>query len=112
MEDGKFVVVYARVSTESQDCEMQIEALEKKLDEETLEVKVLKDNHSGRKMDAPNLIKLSNWVETGKVARIYVYSWDRLGRNMLLGCEFIKMCLENGTNVISLLENSDLRTNE
>ena len=94
---------YARVSTKSQNLEMQIKALKKYGVDEIYEEKV-----STRSKKRSELKKLINKLRTGDT--LVVYKLDRLGRTVKQLLQLAEEFKEEGINFVSIKENFDTST--
>ena len=90
---------YARVSTETQNIDMQIEALNKEGCEAIYHEK--KSAFSIR----PELDNAMKSLRTGDT--LCVWTFDRLGRNMLEVISHVKYIHDKGANVYSILHKTD-----
>ena len=100
---GKMKFGYARVSTKSQNLEMQIKALKKYGVDEIYEEKV-----STRSKKRSELKKLINKLRTGDT--LVVYKLDRLGRTVKQLLQLAEEFKEEGINFVSIKENFDTST--
>jgi len=97
------IIGYARVSTEEQKTDMQIDDLKK-----AGCVKIFEEKQSGRKNDRPELQKCLNFVREGDV--LVVWKLDRLGRSLSHLVQTVKNLGEKGVMFMSLKENIDTST--
>lgn len=94
---------YARVSTQSQDLERQLDILLKY----SCDV-ILKEKVSGVKSNRPELLKLKSKVRPGDT--VVVESWSRLGRSTKDLIELVEFFKVNHVKIISDKENLDTDT--
>lgn len=94
---------YARVSTQSQDLERQLDILLKY----SCDV-ILKEKVSGVKSNRPELLKLKSNVQPGDT--VVVESWSRLGRSTKDLIELVEFFKVNHVKIISDKENLDTDT--
>lgn len=96
---------YARVSTVSQELEVQLQSLER----EGATV-IYKEKFTGTKTDRPQLNELLSILEEGD--KLVVTKLDRLARNTKEGIEIIERLFEKGVKVhvlnVGLLENTTM----
>lgn len=96
---------YARVSTVSQELDVQIQALEN----EGATV-IYKEKFTGTKTDRPQLNELMERLQEGD--KLVVTKLDRLARNTKEGIEIIERLFEKGVKVhvlnVGLLENTTM----
>ena len=91
---------YARVSTEDQNLDMQIDALkEAKCDH------IYEEKMSGKINDRPALEKALNFMRKGDT--LVVWKLDRLGRSLRHLIEVINDLMDDGMYFMSLQENID-----
>lgn len=94
---------YARVSTESQELEVQLQTLK----EEGC-VKIYSENFTGTKTDRPKLKELRSILKEGDT--LVVTKLDRLARSMTQGSDLVKDLLEKGIKVnilnIGMMDNT------
>jgi DNA invertase Pin-like site-specific DNA recombinase len=109
---AEFDVSYKRVSTEYQYVDAQNKEVDALTARATRKVVPLEEVVSGSKMLGEKLEQLRGWVRSGKVGRIYVYAWDRLGRSLLEGLKFVKLCIEHDVEIVSYREPYDVRRPE
>ncbi|WP_336719020.1 recombinase family protein [Chryseobacterium mucoviscidosis] len=93
-------VGYARVSTNEQNLELQIEALKK-----VGISKIFEDKISGVKSEKPNLTKLLEFIR--KDDTLVVWRLDRLGRSTIGLIQLVNELSEKGIHFKSLSENID-----
>jgi DNA invertase Pin-like site-specific DNA recombinase len=93
---------YARVSTEAQNIEMQIQALEKEGCETVYQEK---KSAFDKRPEFDNAIKS---LRTGDT--LCVWAFDRLGRNMLEVMANVKEIHDKGANVYSIVHKTDTDT--
>lgn len=96
---------YARVSTVSQELEVQLQALESEG-----AIVIFKEKFTGTKADRPQLNELLSKLEEGD--KLVVTKLDRLARNTKEGIEIIERLFEKGVKVhvlnVGLLENTTM----
>lgn len=91
---------YARVSTDDQSLNMQIDALEKYgVDQIFLE------KESGKKKSRPQLEEMMKQLRPGD--SVVIYKLDRIGRNRKHLFELVDYFKENGINFISIQDKID-----
>ena len=91
---------YARVSTEDQNLDMQIDALKEAKCDHIYEEKI-----SGKVNDRPALDKALNFMRKGDT--LVVWKLDRLGRSLRHLIEVINDLMDDGMYFMSLQENID-----
>ncbi len=91
---------YARVSTQDQNLDLQIDALQKEGC-----VKIFSDKVSGVKSQKPEFEKLLEYARSGDT--IVVYKLDRLGRSVKGLIELMEMLKAKSINLKSLSESID-----
>lgn len=97
---------YARVSTQQQSLERQIDALtEAGIDPD----RIYTDKMSGARDDRPGLEALLNYVREGDT--VVVSSLDRLGRSLSGIVRTVETLRDRGVNLRSLKESIDTTTN-
>jgi len=74
------IAIYVRVSSKTQDQRSQIRDLEKWATTQDSEIVWYRDRFTGRTMDRPAWNKLVWAIESGKVAQVVCWRFDRLGR--------------------------------
>jgi len=94
---------YARVSTQEQNLEMQLDALAKSDCEKIFEEKV-----SGTKADRPELALMRTILRKGDI--VYIYKLDRLGRSLKHLLELASDFEKNGVGLVSLNDHIDTTT--
>lgn len=94
---------YARVSTQSQELERQLDILQKY----PCDI-ILKEKVSGIKANRPELLKLKKRVRPG--ATVIVESWSRLGRSTKDLIELVEFFKRKNVKIISDKENLDTNT--
>jgi DNA invertase Pin-like site-specific DNA recombinase len=95
---------YARVSTDDQSLDVQVEKLEKFGCD-----LIMQEKASGKSMDGRDELKLILRV-IGKGDLIVVTRTDRLGRDMLDQCMTVKLVEEKGAGIFAIDESIDTRT--
>ncbi|MFD0827085.1 recombinase family protein [Neobacillus sp. M.A.Huq-85] len=94
---------YARVSTDDQSLDLQLDALNKYgVDEMFIE------KESGKKKDRPQLERLLDKLREGDT--VVVYKLDRIGRNRAHLFQLIESFKENGINFVSIRDQIDTTT--
>lgn len=94
---------YARVSTQDQSLDLQLDALEKAGCE-----KVYQEKMSGMKDDRPQLHDLLKYAREGDV--LVVYKLDRLGRSTKRLIELSDELQERGVELVSIRDSIDTTT--
>ena len=94
---------YARVSTQDQNLEMQLDALGKAGCE-----KVFQEKASGMKSDRPQLAAMQQVLREGDV--IYIYKLDRLGRSLNHLLELTSDFEKRGIGLVSINDHIDTTT--
>ncbi|WP_439555571.1 recombinase family protein [Dyadobacter sp.] len=94
---------YARVSTQDQNLEMQLDALQKAGCE-----KVFQEKASGIKSDRPQLAAMHQILREGDV--IYIYKLDRLGRSLKHLLEMTSDLEKRGIGLVSINDHIDTTT--
>lgn len=94
---------YARVSTQDQNLEMQLDALGKAGCE-----KVFQEKASGIKSDRPQLAAMQQILREGDV--IYIYKLDRLGRSLKHLLEMTSDFEKRGIGLVSINDHIDTTT--
>jgi len=94
---------YARVSTQEQQLDRQIDALKVAGCEE-----ILTEKMSGTRADRPALIRLKDKIRGGDT--VIVESWSRLGRSTKDLIEQVEWFEDHDVQLISLKENFDTST--
>ncbi len=98
-----YIFGYARVSTESQNLDRQLDALEKYGVE-----MIYNEKMTGTKKDRPELSKMLDRVTDGDT--VVVESLSRLGRSTKDLIELMELFQSKGVHLVSLKENVDTST--
>lgn len=94
---------YARVSTQGQQVDLQLDALEKAGCE-----LIFRETVSGAKADRPELAKLRAMLRQGDI--VCIYKLDRLGRSMKHLLELVDEFQQKGVGLVSLTDSIDSST--
>lgn len=94
---------YARVSTQEQNLDRQIDMLKELGCDE-----ILTEKASGTKKERPELARLKDKLRPGDL--VYIESWSRLGRSTKDLLEQVDWFEEHGIQLVSLKENFDTST--
>ncbi len=94
---------YARVSTQDQNLEMQLDALTKAGCQQ-----VFQEKASGIKSDRPQLAAMQQILREGDV--IYIYKLDRLGRSLKHLLEMTSNFEKRGIGLVSINDHIDTTT--
>jgi DNA invertase Pin-like site-specific DNA recombinase len=94
---------YARVSTQDQNLEMQLDALNKAGCEQ-----IFQEKASGVKSERPELLAMQHILRKGDV--IYIYKLDRLGRSLKHLLELTSGFEKRGVGLVSLNDHIDTTT--
>ena len=97
------IMGYARVSTDGQNLNSQLEALEKAGAE-----KIFQEKITGSKKDRPELSKMLEQLRSGDT--VIVYSLSRIGRSLKNLIELMEVFKEKEVNFISITEGIDTST--
>lgn len=92
------VVIYARVSTNSQDYKRQTEELKDYSNKMNYEVvSVFEEKISGGKTneERPQLVKMINFIKSNKIDKVLCWELSRLGRNTIEVLKTIQLLNEN-----------------
>jgi DNA invertase Pin-like site-specific DNA recombinase len=101
------VALYARVSTEEQNAELQIQALQRKAKSEGWNFDMFEEKESSRKT-RPIKYELYQQLLDKKYDAIVVWKIDRWARSMDELVREVKTLFERGINFISLTDHIDL----
>lgn len=93
------LIGYARVSTQDQNLDLQIDALKK---EGVLEENIYKDKLSGSKKDRPGLTSCLKTLKPGDT--LVVWKLDRLERSMQDFIQIVQDLEEKGVRLKSIVE--------
>ena len=94
---------YARVSTQDQNLEMQLDALNKAGCEQ-----IFQEKASGVKSERPELLAMQQILRKGDI--VYIYKLDRLGRSLKHLLELTSNFEKQGVGLISLNDHIDTTT--
>ncbi len=99
----KIVFGYARVSTEDQKLELQIDALQKfGVD------KIFEEKQSGKSKDRPNLQEMLLQLRKGD--KVVIYKLDRISRSTKHLIELVELFDEKEVDFVSVHDNIDTST--
>lgn len=105
------VVIYSRVSTNSQDYKRQTEELlefSKNMNYEVLNIFEEKISGGKTNEERPELMKMINYIKSNKIDKVLCWELSRLGRNTI---EFLKTIQLLNENCISLyIKNHNIET--
>lgn len=106
---------YVRVSTADQDPQLQLDAIRRwaeanSVSSTTLAVNLFTDHASGKDMDRPAWVKLAGRLRAGQYDTLVVWKLDRLGRTTLGLLQLWEKLEALGVRFVSLTENLDLGT--
>lgn len=102
--------IYIRVSSKSQKEESQLPDCERWAAAQTDPVAWYRDQFTGTQMDRPGFTKLLSDVRSGKITRIVVWRFDRLGRTALGLHQLLAELRSLKTGFVSLRDGFDLGT--
>lgn len=97
------IVGYARVSTQDQNLQLQIDALQNAGCFEIFEEKI-----TGTKKDRPALNEMLKMLRAGD--RVVVYKFDRISRSTKHLIELVELFEEKGVEFVSVQDNIDTST--
>ena len=98
-------IKYARVSTQDQNLEMQLDALSKVGCEQ-----IFQEKASGAKSEQPELSAMQQILRKGDV--VYIYKLDRIGRSLKHLLELTSNFEKQGVGLISLNDHIDTTTTQ
>lgn len=104
------VAIYARVSTEDQSLEQQIEPCIKRCEIEGNEYTIFQEKISGAKQTRPQLDLMLQAMRKREVNAVMVYKLDRLGRSTQHLLQILQELDNKGVPFISLSESFDTST--
>ena len=108
---SKRVTIYARVSTQDQSPENQVNQLKKYADNRDLNViKVYQEKASGKSTNRPQFQKLIDDVRKRKTDAVLVWKLDRLARSTRELLNRLEEFRELGVELLSYTENIDTTT--
>jgi len=96
---------YARVSTQDQNLDLQIDALMKEGCEER---HIYKEKASGSKADRPELAKVLAYLQTGDT--LVIWKLDRLGRSLRHLIDIVEDMKARGVELISIQDSVNTAT--
>lgn len=103
MTNKGMLIGYARVSTEQQNLEMQIDALEKYGC-----WKIFEEKKSGKTKERPQLQEMLSMLRPGDT--VVIYKLDRISRSLRHLLELSDFFEKNKINLVSISENIDTST--
>lgn len=116
----KKIVIYIRISTRERAINgygldaQETKAIEYiKLYENYDESKIIiikDDGYSAKNMNRPGMKRLTKMIQDNEVESIIIYKLDRLSRNVINVYEFIKMVMDHGCNLISVVDQIDIKS--
>lgn len=107
---GRYVAVYARVSTTGQDTKSQEPDLKRWAAAQADPVRWYTDKATGKNMDRPGWLKLQAAMRQGRVKAVVVWRVDRLGRTAKGLTALFDELQERKVNLVSLRDGLDLST--
>ncbi len=103
-------LIYVRVSTDDQNCDLQRAACEKYCVDRGISseyTEVIEDKISGAKTSRTGFDKLMTEVRSGKVSRVICYKMDRLGRSLPHLAMVIEEFKANGVAFVAVSQSID-----
>lgn len=101
-------LIYVRVSTDDQNCDLQRDACIRYCTDRGLTYEVIEDKISGAKTSRTGFDKLMTEVRTGsKVSRVICYKMDRLGRSLPHLAMVIEEFKANGVAFVAVSQSID-----
>lgn len=104
------VAIYARVSTQDQQLDQQIEPLIKYCTDKNLDYFVFKEVISGAKDTRPELDRMMQRIRQKEFGAVIVWKLDRLGRSTLHLVQLIEEFKNKGVQFIALTQGVDTLT--
>lgn len=98
------LIGYARVSTEDQSLDMQLDALEQRGC-----IRVFAEKQSGKTKDRPQLEAMLEYLRDGEDT-VVIYKLDRLGRSMKDLLEITETLASRGIGLVSIRDGIDMTT--
>ena len=104
------VALYARVSTDDQNCEMQLHELRDMAERRgwTVFHEYVDQGHSGAKTSRPALDEMLKAMHRGRFGILAVWRFDRLARSLSQLLNILEECRKNRMELVSLSDNLDL----
>jgi DNA invertase Pin-like site-specific DNA recombinase len=106
----KYIAIYARVSSRSQDTAGQEPDLKRWAEGQDRPIAWYRDKFTGTSMDRPGWNKLTKAVQEDKVSAIVVWRLDRLGRTAKGLTALFDDLRDRKVNLVSLRDGLDLAT--
>lgn len=103
-------ILYVRVSTDDQNCGLQLDACHKYCFDRGLDYVLIEDKISGGKTSRPGFDKLMAQVRAGIVQRVICYKLDRLGRSLTHLAMVIEEFKANSTALVAVSQGLDTST--
>ena len=110
MKNGKHTALYVRVSTAGQDHASQLPDLERWAEASGETVKWYRDKFTGRTMDRPQMTRMLDDLNAGKLTRIVVWRLDRLGRTARGLCQLFDDLRERRVDLVSIKDGFSLES--
>lgn len=106
------VVIYARVSTDTQELEQQIESCRRFCEMKGYEIiEIVSEVGSGKDFfNRPKFMEMLSKLREGKYEGIVCFRFDRLGRNIRECITFFEEMETKGIQIFSISENIDTTT--
>src|SRR3990167_4594803 len=101
------VAIYARVSTEKQELQQQIESCKRFCEYKEFPYVLFSDVGSGKTMQRPQFLDMLNRLRAREFEGIVLFRFDRLGRNAREVVTLFEEFESKGISVFSLNENID-----
>jgi DNA invertase Pin-like site-specific DNA recombinase len=96
--------VYARVSTDRQSHERQIQECLEFIDNdaERESAEVFADIESGAQPRREGVDQLVRGIEDGEITKVVTWEFSRIARDLTFGIEFIDLCIENSVEIVTV----------
>ena len=104
------IAIYARVSTEDQTLEQQIEPCVRRCEAEQWKYEVYHEKASGSKETRPQLDLMLQAIRKREFDGVLVYKLDRLGRSLKHLLQILEELKNKGVSFISISEGFDTST--
>jgi DNA invertase Pin-like site-specific DNA recombinase len=102
----KPLALYARVSRDKKEAKKQKATLIQYAEEVNRGYTLYYDECSGKTDDRPQYIKMVQAIKEGDHTEVIVTKVDRLSRNLLNGCHFLKLLVEDKNGIFRAIEQS------